>query len=442
MMTPEELKGAASAEIDRRGHEAVALSKEILNAPEAGFREVKTAARVAEAFRRLSIPFEDGIAVTGLKAVLDSGRPGPTVAVMAELDSLIVPGHPHADPETGAAHACGHHCQIGALMAVATGLMAPGVMEELSGRVALVVVPAEEYIEIGYRDELRRDGALEFLAGKPEFIRLGALDDVDMAMMTHTVSSPETAKFAVGGSNNGMVAKLVRFEGVAAHAGAAPHAGVNALNASMIALTAINAQRETHRDEDSVRIHPIITRGGAAVSSVPADVRLETFVRARSVEAVTSAAAKVDRALRAGALAVGGSVTIQTLPGYFPIRSDESMVNLFRRNASDLVGADKIVNLGHRSGSTDMGDVSQLMPVIHPYVRASAGRAHGADYLIDDYELAVPTAAKAMAMTVIDLLSGGAKRAHEIKAAYKAPMTKERYLSLLRSILDVTTYRE
>ena len=339
MMTPEELKGAASAEIDRRGHEAVALSKEILNAPEAGFREVKTAARVAEAFRRLSIPFEDGIAVTGLKAVLDSGRPGPTVAVMAELDSLIVPGHPHADPETGAAHACGHHCQIGALMAVAMGLMAPGLMEELSGRVALVVVPAEEYIEIGYRDELRRDGALEFLAGKPEFIRLGALDDVDMAMMTHTVSSPETAKFAVGGSNNGMVAKLVRFEGVAAHAGAAPHAGVNALNASMIALTAIHAQRETHRDEDSVRIHPIITRGGAAVSSVPADVRLETFVRARSVEAVTSAAAKVDRALRAGALAVGGSVTIQTLPGYFPIRSDESMVNLFRRNASDLVGA-------------------------------------------------------------------------------------------------------
>ena len=339
MMIPEELKGAASAEIDRRGHEAVALSKEILNAPEAGFREVKTAARVAEAFRRLSIPFEDGIAVTGLKAVLDSGRPGPTVAVMAELDSLIVPGHPHADPETGGGTRLRPPLPD---RRVDGGCDGPhgvrGYMEELSGRVALVVVPAEEYIEIGYRDELRRDGALEFLAGKPEFIRLGALDDVDMAMMTHTVSSPETAKFAVGGSNNGMVAKLVRFEGVAAHAGAAPHAGVNALNASMIALTAIHAQRETHRDEDSVRIHPIITRGGAAVSSVPADVRMETFVRARSVEAVTSAAAKVDRALRAGALAVGGSVTIQTLPGYFPIRSDEAMVNLFRRNASALWG--------------------------------------------------------------------------------------------------------
>ncbi len=442
MMTPEELKGAVRAEIDRRAHEAVALSVEILKAPEAGFREVKTAARVADAFRRLSIPYEDGIAVTGLKAILDSGNPGPTVAVMAELDSLIVPGHPHADPATGAAHACGHHCQIGALAAVAMGLMAPGIMADLSGRVALLVVPAEEYIEIGYRDGLRRDGVLEFLAGKPEFIRLGALDDVDMAMMIHTTSSPEGAKFAVSGSNNGMVAKLVKFEGVAAHAGAAPHAGVNALNASMIALTAIHAQRETYRDEDSVRIHPIITRGGAAVSSVPADVRLETFVRARSVEAVTSASSKVDRALRAGALAVGGSVTIQTLPGYLPIRNDGAMLDLFRGNASALVGAGAIVDLGHRPGSTDMGDVSQLMPVIHPYVRASTGLAHGADYLIGDYDLAVTTAAKAMAMTVIDLLSDGAKRAHDVKSAYKAPMTKQGYLTFMRGILDEATYRE
>ena len=118
------------------------------------------------------------------------------------------------------------------------------------------------------------------------------------------------------------------------------------------------------------------------------------------------------------------------------------MLELFRRNASGLVGADKVVDLGHRPGSTDMGDVSQLMPVIHPYVRASSGRAHGADYLIDDYELAVQTAGKAMAMTVIDLLSGGAKRAHEIKAAYKAPMTKEGYLSMMRRFLEVETYRE
>lgn len=441
-MTPDELKSMVSVEIDRRGHEAIALAKQILIAPETGFRETGTSTKVAETFRRLSIPYEDGIAVTGLKAVLDTGKQGPTVAVMAELDSLIVPGHPHADPETKAAHACGHHCQIGALVAIAMGLMAPRVMEYLVGRIALLVVPAEEYIEIEYREKLRREGVVDFLGGKPEFIRLGALDDVDMAMMSHTVSSPRHARFAVGGTNNGMVAKLVKFEGVAAHAGAAPHAGVNALNAAMIALSAIHAQRETYRDEDTVRVHPIITRGGAAVSSVPADVRMETFVRARSVEAVSAASARVDRALRAGAMAVGGSVVIQTLPGYLPIRNNENMLRLFRENASSLVGADKVVDLGHRTGSTDMGDVSQIIPVIHPYVRAATGRAHGDDYVIDDYEMAVQTTAKAMALTLVDLLVDGASRAHEIKAAYNAPMTKASYIKFMKGISSTEKYTE
>jgi metal-dependent amidase/aminoacylase/carboxypeptidase family protein len=119
-----------------------------------------------------------------------------------------------------------------------------------------------------------------------------------------------------------MVAKRIRFIGSAAHAGGAPHKGVNALNAAMSAISAIHAQRESFRDEDTIRVHPIITQGGVAVSSVPADVRMETFVRGRSVNAFQSASRKVDRALRAGAMAVGGSVSITTLPGYLPIRYD------------------------------------------------------------------------------------------------------------------------
>ena len=441
-MTADELKAAVQAEIDRRGEEAVRLAKDILDDPEPGFRERRTSGKVAKLFDQLGVPYEDGIAITGLKGMLDSGTPGPTVAVMGELDSLIVPGHPHADPATDAAHACGHHCQIGMMVGVALGLKAPGVMEGLAGRVALMAVPAEEYIEIEFRDGLRRQGKLEFLGGKGEFIKLGALGDVDMAMMTHTVTSPEHAKFAVGGTNNGMVAKLIKFGGVAAHAGASPHAGVNALNAAMIAMSAIHAQRETYRDEDTVRIHPIITRGGAAVSSVPADVRMETFVRAKTSEAFLSASRKVDRALRAGAMAVGGSVTITTLPGYLPIRHDAAMLELYRANAEALVGKDQVTELGHRPGSTDMGDVSQIMPIIHPYVRAATGRAHGDDYIIDDYELGVITGAKAMAMTVVDLLSDGARRAREIKDMYKAPMTARDYLSLMRDLLHEETYTE
>jgi metal-dependent amidase/aminoacylase/carboxypeptidase family protein len=210
----------------------------------------------------------------------------------------------------------------------------------------------------------------------------------------------------------------------------------------MIALSAIHAQRESYRDEDTIRIHPIITQGGVSVNSVPADVRMETFVRGRTVEAFQKASEKVDRALRAGAMAVGGSVAITTLPGYLPLRSDERMLELYGANAAQLVGEESLTRLGHRTGSTDMGDLSHIMPVIHPYVVAASGAGHGDDYVVEDYELGVLTGAKAMAMTVVDLLADDATKAREIKAAYKAPLTKTRYLSLMRGMFHEQTYTE
>ena len=442
MSTVDELKASVQAEIDRHGDDLIGVAKAVLENPETGFREEKTSRLVGEKFTELGIPYQGRIAITGLKGILDGGSSGPTVAVMGELDSLKVLGHPHADPETDAAHACGHHCQIGMMLGAAVGLKASGVLESLAGRVALIAVPAEEYIEIEYRDDLRREGKLEFLGGKPEFIRAGALDDVDIAMMTHTSSNADEGKIAFGGTNNGLVAKRITFTGRAAHAGGAPHAGINALNAAMIALSAIHAQRETYRDQDTIRIHPIITQGGVSVNSVPADVRMETFVRGKTVEAFQAASEKVDRALRAGAMAVGGSVTITTLAGYLPLRSDEKMLDLYSANAAQLVGEDGLTRLAHRTGSTDMGDLSHIMPVIHPYVAAASGASHGDDYIIEDYELGVLTGAKAMAMTVVDLLADGASRALEIKAAYNAPMTKAQYLSLMRGMLQEKTYTE
>lgn len=438
----EELKLAVQAEIDRHGPELIKVSQTILDHPEPGFREWKTSAATAKKLKDFGIPFEDGIALTGLKGALDSGNAGPTVGVIGELDSLKVLGHPHADRETSAAHACGHHCQIGMMLGVSIGLQAAGVLDQLAGRVAFMATPAEEYIEIEYRDELRRSGDLEFLGGKPEFIRVGAMDDIDMAMMTHTSSQTEHGKFAYGGTNNGIVAKNIRFLGKAAHAGGAPHAGVNALNAAMIAMSAIHAQRETYRDQDTIRIHPIITQGGVAVSSVPSDVRMETFVRGRSIEAFLSANEKVDRALRAGAMSVGGSVEVTTLPGYLPLQNNNPMLEIYRDNAAALVGANNLTELGHRTGSTDMGDISQIMPAIHPYVVAASGTGHGVDYVIEDYDLAVLTSAKAMAMTVIDLLANGAAHAKTVKHSYQAPLDKNTYLSLMRSMHEEATYTE
>ena len=440
----DQLKSRAAAEIDRRKDDLIGVARNILDNPEPGFREFRTAETVSNFFDRLDIPHRKGIAITGLRGELrGSAGGGPTVAVMGELDSLKVLGHPHADSETTAAHACGHHCQIGMMLGVAVGLRAAGVLDALAGGVSLMAVPAEEYIEVEFRDDLRRDGKLEFIGGKPEFIRLGELDDVDIAMMTHTSSrDSDPGKIAYGGTNNGLVAKRIRFLGRAAHAGGAPHMGINALNAAMIAMSAIHAQRETYQDPDTIRIHPIITQGGVAVSSVPADVRMETYVRGARVDAFMDASEKVDRALRAGAMAVGGSVEITTLPGYMPIRSDESLLGLYESNAANLVGKPSLRRLTHRTGSTDMGDVSQLMPVIHPYVMAATGSGHGNDYVVDDYELGVITGAKAMAMTVIDLLANGAENARRIAGEYRPALTKQSYLDLMRSMLNEAVYEE
>lgn len=442
-MRLDDIKDIACAEIDSRADHLISLAKDILHTPETGFREFETARRVAQEFSDMGIEFEQGIGITGIKGVLNAkDASGPNVAVMGELDSLMVLGHPYADLETAAAHACGHHCQIAMMMGVGIGLQAEGVMDSLCGRLTLMAVPAEEYIEVEYRDTLRREGKIEFLGGKPEFVRSGHFDDVDIAMMTHTSSSPDVGKISFGGTNNGLVAKSIKFSGTAAHAGGAPHLGVNALNAAMIAMSGIHAQRETYRDQDTIRIHPIITRGGVAVSSVPADVRMETYVRGASIQAFKLASEKVDRALRAGAMAVGGSVSITTLPGYLPIQSSEPMLELYSKNAASLVGSGNLHRLSHRTGSTDMGDISQLMPVIHPYVEAASGNGHGIDYVVQDYDLGVLTGAKAMAMTVIDLLENGGITGKKIGDQYKAPLSKNDYLSLLRGMVTEETYTE
>jgi len=171
---------------------------------------------------------------------------------------------------------------------------------------------------------------------------------------------------------------------------------------------------------------------------------METFVRGKTIEAIRDANEKVDRALRAGALAVGGQVRIPTLPGYFPMTSDATLRDLYRDNSISLVGEEKVMPINpthHGTGSTDMGDLSQIMPCLCGYCAGASGMMHGSDFVIEDYELAVVTPAKIMAMMIIDLLADGATAAKEMLAAYKPPMTKDEYLASMEGLLKVEEYQ-
>ena len=441
MPSKEDLKRKAAEIIDAKADDLETIAKTILKNPEPGFRELKTAKLVAEQFADLGMQPRNGLAITGVRADASGSAPGPTMAVLGELDSLIVGEHPHADPITNAAHACGHHCQIAMMIGAAMALTNDDIVQNLAGRIAFMAVPAEEYIEIEFRDGLRQAGKIEFLGGKPELVRLGEFDDVHLAMMLHTTSNPAEQQICISNTNNGSVAKRIQFIGRAAHAGGAPHLGINALNAAMMAMTAINFNRETFRDEDSIRVHPIITKGGEAVSAVPADVRMETFVRGRSLEALMDANAKVDRAIRAGAMAVGADVKIQTIPGYMPLQQHKGMAEIFRANAVDLVGEANVSYVNHRGGSTDMGDISHLMPVIHPYIGGAVGLSHGATYVIEDYSLAVIKGAKALAYMVIDMLGDNASQGNSIVGGQRPDMTIPEYLKFMRNLASEETFK-
>jgi len=431
------LKKKVCDEIEKRKDEIIEIGTDIFMHPELGYKEFRTSEIVGKTFEKMGLKYEDGLAITGKKARIPGRNHRLNVCIMGELDSVLCPEHPHADPKTGAAHSCGHHGQVASMLGAGFGLVYSGVMDHLDGDVTLLGVPAEEYVEIEYRNTLRDEGKIRFLGGKQEMIAIGAMDDVDVSMLTHlTIFDEERFRASVGGTNNGFVGKSIFYRGKEAHAGGAPEKGINALKAAMLGLTAIDMQRETFKEADTIRIHPIITKGGDLVNIVPADVRVETYIRGKTIPAVIDACKKVDRSLQAGALAFGASVDIKTLPGYLPMRSEPDLDKLHHQNLSSLIGESAVkVMTEHATGSTDMGDISAIMPTIHPRAGGVRGQGHTKNYEIVDPYTAYIVPAKAMAMTAIDLLFDGAAEGLRIKSQFKPLYNRETYLKMWEEVL-------
>lgn len=429
-MSVSALKRKVIEAVDSSRDTILELGKDIFDHPELGYREERTTARASEYLEGLGLEVERDIAVTGCRSLLNAASEGPTIALLGELDAIVVPDHALADDQ-GRIHACGHNIQLAGLMGAVTGLVKSGILPELKGRISVMGTPAEEFVELEYRERLRKEGRIRYFGGKQELIARGYFDDVDMSLMFHSLDL-QGKKALVGPESNGFIGKNIRFTGRAAHAGSAPEDGINALNAASLAMMNIHAQRETFRDRDRVRVHPIVTKGGDIVNVVPHDVRMESYVRARTIEGMKDANEKVNRAIEAGALAVGADVEISDIPGYMPIRRYRELDDLYSGNMRLLgCGEEDLIDGGDFTGSFDFGDVSQLMPTLHPMMGGISGALHSCDYRISDPEAAYLLPAKALALTVVDLLAEDAAGAKSVLKDFKTPMTKREYLEFM-----------
>ena len=403
---------AMLAAVDAYRDSILAAERHIWNNPEPGYREWKTHAYMKEQFEQLGYTVTEVGDIPGFWTDVDTGRPGPCVAVFGEMDSLIVPTHPECDPQTGAVHACGHHCQCAALLGVAAGLKAEGALDGLSGRIRLIAVPAEELIELAFRRELKAQGIIRYFGGKQEFMYRGVLDGVDMSFMVHT--SAGTA-FSCNGGSNGCVIKEAVFTGKSAHAGGNPSAGINALYAANCGMQAANALRETFKDSDHIRFHPIITQGGAAVNAIPDHVVTEAYLRGATMDAIARENKKVNRAFAGAAAAMGCSVQLWDHHGYAPRIYDAGLKELARQAGIDVLGEKELVFTDEwNSACSDMGDVCCVMPGLHPTIGGAAGTSHGNNYRITDPVRACVDSAKVQCALLSRLLEKDATGAKDI----------------------------
>ena len=416
--------------------------------PQTGFTEWEAHNYLVEKYEALGYTLTLAGNIPGFYTEVDTGRPGPKLAIFGELDALDIANHPES--VNGMTHCCGHNGQSAALLGIAAALKEPGALDGLCGSIRLVVVPAEEMIQLAFREDLRKKGVIQYMGGKVEFMVRGLLDGVDIAMMVHgSAAGPEEAyDFSGLLGMNGCMAKTIRYKGKSSHAGGAPHLGVNAQYAAMLGLQACNDLRETFQENDSIRFHPIMMGVNCAVNIIPDEMKIESYVRGKSLEAIKRENIKVNRALTGAALALGAGVELSDRPGYSPEYHDPAFMKLVEECCCDLVGEDR-VKFDYQSwstGSSDFGDITCVMPGVQFFAAGAVGTGHGIDYFIKDPNRMCVNAVKAQLFVADALLRDDAAAARKIIADYQPQYPSIRaYLDAINELIldkDAVRYDE
>ncbi|TET17010.1 MAG: M20 family peptidase [Dehalococcoidia bacterium] len=374
-MDIEKLKASVIGEVDTHRHQLNELSLRIHSNPELGFQEIKAVAWLTQYLEENGFSIEQGICELPTAFRGSYGQGKPAIAILAEYDAL---------PKLG--HACGHN--LIAACAVGAGIASKLATDQFGGNILIIGTPAEE-----------------LYGGKAIMTERGGFDNLDIAMIVHPGVHDTATTRALA-----CQALEVEFFGKAAHAAARPEAGINALEAMVQSFVAINSLRQHIKDK--AQVHGIITDGGEAANVVPAHSAGVFLVRAEDNTYLDELKQKVINCFIGAATASGARLEYRWADvSYAPLRNNLSLAQLFRQNMQSLGRKVKLADPSIAFGSTDMGNVSQLVPSIHPMVAiapeevvvhspqfASAAASEAGSRSLFD-------AAKALAMTVVDLVA-------------------------------------
>ena len=423
--------------IDAHADQLQELAQDLFMHPEQGYYEYRTAQVVADFLKNLGLETKEGLAITGMKATIGKGE-GPNVALIGELDAVGCASHPCAS-DKGFAHACGHYAQIICMLGAALALSDPEVAAALDGTATIFAVPAEEFQDASVKSGLDPKHDIHCMGGKCELLRRGDFDEIDMAITTHALMVDRDSDADLMLGNNactGFVGKTVIMHGKAAHAAAAPHAGINALNAASLGMSALGMIRETFQEKDCIRVHPFFKKGGEVINVVPSEVIVDMMVRANNQKAIEATSEKVDNCFKGAAMAIGCEAEIINAQGYLPC--PERLPDQVMWDAAAALGDGVKVAPIHtgvcNTASTDVGDLFAVMPVLNFTFGGSTGALHSKDYQITNPEVAHILPAKMMALLTYRLLKDGAVEAKKIIDEYEADYTKDEYKAYVKKI--------
>lgn len=371
------MKLKAKASVESQRQQLTQLSLNIHDNPEMGFEEEKASAWLTSYLEDNGFHVERGIAGLATAFRATYGQGGPRIALLAEYDAL---------PKIG--HGCGHN--IIGVSAVGAGVASKSIIDQLGGSIVVMGTPGEE----GF-------------GGKIDMVKAGTFKEIDVAMIVHPNTRNMPTEEALACSS-----LEVEFFGRPAHAAAQPHKGINALDAIILAFTSINSLRQHIRGD--ARIHGIITDGGEAPNIVPAHSAAVFLVRALDYDYLAELKDKVLNCFTGASVASGARLEYRWRDRtYAPMKNNMTLAQLFKQNLESLGRQVEAFDPHFGLGSTDMGNVSQVVPSIHatitiaprevlihtPEFAAAAVSQAGQQGLLD--------AAKAMAMTVADILQPG-----------------------------------